>query len=125
MTANGIIQITFYFAVLAAVAVPLGVTWPGFMPGSRSSSAGLPPRWKDGSNEAAGSTGMRKWDGKSYAGGCCFSTLQAAWPFICYSGHRDFCLSIPMDWQPSPPDLAINTAVSFVTNTNWQAYSGK
>jgi K+-transporting ATPase ATPase A chain len=24
-----------------------------------------------------------------------------------------------------PPDLAFNTAVSFVTNTNWQAYSGE
>ncbi|MCP6286138.1 potassium-transporting ATPase subunit KdpA, partial [Klebsiella pneumoniae] len=23
------------------------------------------------------------------------------------------------------PDLAFNTAVSFVTNTNWQAYSGE
>lgn len=23
------------------------------------------------------------------------------------------------------PDLALNTAVSFVTNTNWQAYSGE
>jgi len=24
-----------------------------------------------------------------------------------------------------PPDLAFNTAVSFVTNTNWQAYGGE
>src|SRR6202035_1802986 len=24
-----------------------------------------------------------------------------------------------------PPDLAFNTATSFVTNTNWQAYSGE
>ena len=26
---------------------------------------------------------------------------------------------------PMAPDLAFNTAVSFVTNTNWQAYSGE
>jgi K+-transporting ATPase ATPase A chain len=25
----------------------------------------------------------------------------------------------------APPDLAFNTAVSFVTNTNWQAYGGE
>ena len=24
-----------------------------------------------------------------------------------------------------PPDLAFNTAASFVTNTNWQAYGGE
>ena len=24
-----------------------------------------------------------------------------------------------------PPDLSFNTAVSFVTNTNWQAYGGE
>jgi K+-transporting ATPase ATPase A chain len=31
----------------------------------------------------------------------------------------------PRDFAGLPPDLAFNTAVSFVTNTNWQAYSGE
>ena len=31
----------------------------------------------------------------------------------------------PQGIAPMPPDLAFNTAVSFVTNTNWQAYSGE
>jgi K+-transporting ATPase ATPase A chain len=31
----------------------------------------------------------------------------------------------PDDIGAMPPDLAFNTAVSFVTNTNWQAYSGE
>ena len=35
-----------------------------------------------------------------------------------------------LPWNPRgftglAPDLAFNTAVSFVTNTNWQAYSGE
>ncbi|SON54379.1 Potassium-transporting ATPase A chain [Hartmannibacter diazotrophicus] len=31
----------------------------------------------------------------------------------------------PQDIAPMSPDLAFNTAVSFVTNTNWQAYGGE
>ncbi|WP_345741030.1 potassium-transporting ATPase subunit KdpA [Paracoccus marcusii] len=31
----------------------------------------------------------------------------------------------PQGIEPMPPDLAFNTAASFVTNTNWQAYSGE
>ena len=35
-----------------------------------------------------------------------------------------------LPWNPEgfaavPPDLAFNTAASFTTNTNWQAYSGE
>jgi K+-transporting ATPase ATPase A chain len=34
-------------------------------------------------------------------------------------------LALSLGFQAMPPDLAWNTAVSFVTNTNWQAYSGE
>ena len=31
----------------------------------------------------------------------------------------------PQGMAAVPPDLAVNTAVSFITNTNWQAYGGE
>ncbi len=31
----------------------------------------------------------------------------------------------PMAMPPVPPDLALNTAISFATNTNWQSYGGE
>ena len=31
----------------------------------------------------------------------------------------------PQGFDGLPPDLAFNTAISFITNTNWQAYSGE
>src|SRR5262249_33923216 len=31
----------------------------------------------------------------------------------------------PQSFPGVPPDLALNTSVSFVTNTNWQAYGGE
>ena len=36
-----------------------------------------------------------------------------------------FCRSIPLGLGAVAPDLAFNTAVSFVTNTNWQNYAGE
>lgn len=34
-------------------------------------------------------------------------------------------LLLSLGMKPVPPDLAFNTAASFVTNTNWQAYAGE
>ncbi|WP_052851342.1 potassium-transporting ATPase subunit KdpA [Streptomyces avicenniae] len=34
-------------------------------------------------------------------------------------------LPLSLGFAPIPPDQAFNTAVSFVTNTNWQSYSGE
>jgi len=31
----------------------------------------------------------------------------------------------PMGFGPVPPDLSLNTAISFTTNTNWQNYTGE
>jgi K+-transporting ATPase ATPase A chain len=31
----------------------------------------------------------------------------------------------PQSFGPVAPDLAFNTALSFITNANWQAYSGE
>jgi K+-transporting ATPase ATPase A chain len=44
--------------------------------------------------------------------------LQGRLPF------NDFGLN-PMGFGPVAPDLALNTAISFTTNTNWQNYSGE
>ena len=36
-----------------------------------------------------------------------------------------FCLSTPRPKATVAPDLAFNTAISFITNTNWQNYGGE
>ena len=41
------------------------------------------------------------------------------------SGCRACCRSTRRASAPVAPDLAFNTAVSFTTNTNWQAYGGE
>ena len=35
------------------------------------------------------------------------------------------CRSTRRAWRPCTPDSSFNTAISFVTNTNWQGYGGE
>ncbi|NUW34588.1 potassium-transporting ATPase subunit KdpA [Nonomuraea sp. SMC257] len=52
-----------------------------------------------------------------------FSVLSILFLYGLQRVQNHLFLSLGMD--PVAPDLAWNTAVSFVTNTNWQAYSGE
>src|SRR5713226_3830813 len=53
--------------------------------------------------------------------------FSAAGLFVTYAIERlQNILPLNPDKMPAvPPDLAWNTAISFTTNTNWQAYSGE
>ena len=52
-------------------------------------------------------------------GGACMLSLYALLRFQAYLPLN------PQGFAGVPPDLAFNIAVSFVTNTNWQAYAGE
>ncbi|MGM3387793.1 potassium-transporting ATPase subunit KdpA [Stutzerimonas stutzeri] len=73
----------------------------------------------------AGVDGEREQDWKSYSLALLSLTaasLLALFAILVLQAH------LPMNPQAVPGmswDLALNTAVSFVTNTNWQAYSGE
>ncbi len=125
MTVNGITQIAVYFAVLLAAAVPLGNYMAKVYSGSPViiSRIVLPlERWIyrvcriDKDHEMT-------W--KEYATGTIIFSVTG-WIFV-YLLQRCQAL-LPLNPQGLPavaPDLAFNTAVSFVTNTNWQSYGGE
>ncbi|UWZ34112.1 potassium-transporting ATPase subunit KdpA [Dactylosporangium roseum] len=52
-----------------------------------------------------------------------FSAISILFLYLFQRVQQHFWLSLGM--QPVAPDQAWNTAVSFVTNTNWQSYSGE
>ena len=56
---------------------------------------------------------------------CCCSTPPASVRLRAACACRRCCRSTRRACRPVAPDLAFNTAVSFVTNTNWQAYGGE
>ncbi len=63
--------------------------------------------------------------GRLCAGGADRSTPPASSCSTRSCGCSPGCRWNPDGIGPVAPDLAFNTAISFVTNTNWQAYSGE
>jgi K+-transporting ATPase ATPase A chain len=62
---------------------------------------------------------------KTYAGGLIIFNLVGCLSTYLLQRFQGFLPLNPQGFPAVPPDLAFNTAVSFVTNTNWQAYGGE
>ena len=91
-------------------------------PGDRVFSADRAAR----STGSAGSTPTGSSAGATYAFSLlAFSPRVGAGRSTCSSGSRGRCRSTPPTSARCPQALSFNTAVSFVTNTNWQNYAGE
>jgi K+-transporting ATPase ATPase A chain len=126
MSANGIFQIVFYFVALIALGVPLGAYMARVYEGR--SLFGLDRvlgpverlLYRAGRVRADEEMG---W--KTYAGAMLwFSALGV---LFLYALQR---LQAALPWNPAKmgavtPDSSFNTAISFVSNTNWQGYAGE
>ena len=134
MTALGILQIVAYFVVVLAITKPLGAHMARVFQGERTF---LHPLLRPPERLIYRLVGVRedteqRWT--QYAASliafsvACFlftyiiQRLQGILPFNpMHFGTK----AAPSGATPVTPDLAFNTAVSFLTNTNWQAYSGE
>jgi potassium-transporting ATPase potassium-binding subunit len=125
MTFHGWLQITLLLLVVAALTKPLGIYLHRVFEGDRQ-----PFRRTLGGLErfALRLSGLRQAEGQDWkqytAALLLFSVLGI---LVTYALQR---LQHVLPWNPEhlpPPSthLAFNTAVSFATNTNWQAYSGE
>ncbi len=125
MTSNGWLQIALIFVVVIATAAPLGLFMARVYAGERTfltpvfgpverliyRAAGINPAADQG------------WVGYTLA----MLALNAAGFALLYGILRlQHLLPLnPQGFAGTSPDLAFNTAVSFVTNTNWQSYVGE
>jgi K+-transporting ATPase ATPase A chain len=124
MNAAGWLQLAIYLIVLLLLVRPLG----HYMAGVFSGTAGV-TRWF-GSIERAMYRLCRVDAGASmtwqqYA--LCMLAFNAMGAFALYALQR---LQAALPWNPQQmsavtADSAFNTAVSFITNTNWQGYGGE
>ncbi|TXH05105.1 MAG: potassium-transporting ATPase subunit KdpA [Nevskiaceae bacterium] len=125
MTLTGWLQILIYFAVLTALTRPLG----GYLFRVFSGEATLTSRglgWLErGLYRCAGI------DPRAEQGWIAYTLAMLAFNLVCFAGlfamlllqgHLPFN---PQNFGALTPDLAFNTAISFVTNTNWQSYGGE
>jgi K+-transporting ATPase ATPase A chain len=129
MTANGILQLAAFLVILIAITKPMGVYLTKVFKSPGSSDSGGRMEWLGPLERLIYRLcGIKpevemKWTGYSLAV-LMFSVVSA---IVLYGIMR---LQQILPWNPQglgpvAPDLSFNTAVSFTTNTNWQAYTGE
>ncbi len=119
------VQLILFFVVLAALIVPVGGIIAKVYTGERTIiSPILNPveRWI---LSVSGVNSSDEMDWKMFAVAMMvFSLIGIAAVFLLQSVQLLLPLN-PADAGAVPWDLSLNTAVSFATNTNWQAYAGE
>jgi K+-transporting ATPase ATPase A chain len=125
MTPNSLLQLVFYFVVLTALAIPLG----RYMAAVYEGRAGFMQRVLSPVERLlyrlAGVRTDHDMSWKAYAGAVLVFNVLG---ILVLYGLQRLQGGLPLNGAGLPavgPDVALNTAVSFGTNTNWQAYGGE
>jgi len=121
MNINAFVQITLYLAVLLALVKPIGIYMARVYEGKISflrpvenalyRFAGIDPTLETG------------W--KTYAVSVLIFNLFGLSFVYVIQRMQGFLPLNPQSIASVSPELALNTAISFASNTNWQAYSGE
>ena len=125
MTINGWVQILIFFALLTVLTRPLGGYMYRVFEGQSTWLGRVLGPLERGFYKLAGVDAKAEQHWTSYALAMlvfnlvCFVTL-----FFLQLWQNHLPLN-PQGMSGLTPDLAFNTAISFVTNTNWQAYGGE
>jgi K+-transporting ATPase ATPase A chain len=125
MTANGLLQIGLYFAVLLLLAKPLGVYIAAVYENRPVFLNRILAPLETGLYRLSGVKPEQEMRWQEYAAALLWFNL--------FGGLMVFALQMLQAFLPLNPqqlgnvtvDSAFNTAVSFATNTNWQGYSGE
>jgi potassium-transporting ATPase potassium-binding subunit len=132
MTLLGIAQIVIYFAILLVITKPVGVFMYRVFEGERTF---LHPIFRPLERMIYKLGGVREDEEHSWVrySACMVSLSLFSFLFVYvlqrFQGHlplnpmRFSTPQAPQGATSMTPDLAFNTAVSFMTNTNWQSYS--
>ena len=118
---NGTLQILLYFVILLACVKPLG----SYMARVYSDETRGLEKLERLFYRLAGIDSARDMGWKEYASAVLvfsFGGVVLLYAILRSQAHLPYN---PMGMGNLTPDMAFNTAVSFVTNTNWQSYSGE
>ena len=125
LTGNGLLQIALYFAVLFACVKPLG----GYMARVYEGEAvwlQKPLGWLENLfYRVCGTRRDQEMNWKQYAAATLMFSLGGFVLLYCLLRWQSLFPMNPAGMGDLTPDLSFNTAVSFITNTNWQSYGGE
>ncbi|MDX7951747.1 potassium-transporting ATPase subunit KdpA [Lichenihabitans sp. Uapishka_5] len=125
MTVLGWLEIIVILLAAVAAAIPLGSYMARVMAGERTLLSPVLGPLERGFYALSGVDPRREQGWKSYT--LAMLAFSAAGFFSLYALQRlQAVLPLnPQGFDGVAPDLAFNTAVSFITNTNWQNYGGE
>lgn len=125
MSLNGFQQIGLFFLVLLALTRPLGSYMARVYEGAPLLLNPLLRPIERGIYRLSGVRADEEMDWKQYAQSLLlFSAFGMAVLYLLLRFQQNLPLN-PHHFGSLPPDLAFNTATSYVSNTNWQAYAGE
>ncbi len=125
MTTNGLLQIGLYLVVLLLLVKPLGWYMARVYQGEPIGLDRVLGPVERFLYRLSGVRHDEEMDWKGYAiAFLLFSAVDFIFLYALLRLQQFFPLN-PQGFGPMSPDLAFNTAISFVTNTNWQSYGGE
>jgi K+-transporting ATPase ATPase A chain len=125
MTINGWVQIAIFAAIVIALAKPFGGFMTRVFAGERTWPSAVLRPVERGFYRLAGVDDQADQHWTSYAiAMLLFNAMGFLFLFLLQRLQGSLPLN-PQGLPGVPPNLAFNTAVSFVTNTNWQSYVGE
>jgi len=125
MTPNGFLQLALYFLVLLLVTKPLGIYMTKVFSGERTLLSRLLGPVERFIYRICRIDEHEEQHWTTYTAAMLMFSLVGL--LVLYGLQRlQYYLPLnPQGFSGVAPDLAFNTASSFTTNTNWQAYSGE
>ena len=123
MNHSAFFQIALYMVVLTTLAVPLGLYINKVMTGEKNALSWLLQPVEKFFYKLFGIDAAEEMSWKHYA--ITLMAFNVLGVVVVYALQR-FQLALPLNPQALPgvgPDSSFNTAISFVTNTNWQSYT--
>ncbi|HVN53213.1 MAG TPA: potassium-transporting ATPase subunit KdpA [Anaerolineaceae bacterium] len=125
MTLSGWVQILIYFVVLIALAKPLGLFMTRVYQGEKTFLDPIVGPMERFFYRLAGIKADEEMNWKTYAFAVIAFSVVGFIFLYALQRLQSFLPLNPQGMGPTTPDLSFNTATSFVTNTNWQAYGGE
>ncbi|AFL49546.1 K+-transporting ATPase ATPase A chain [Sinorhizobium fredii] len=125
MTINGWIQILVFCGIVTLLVKPLGGYMTRIFSGERTLISWIFGPLERGLYAVAGTSEREEQHWTTYAAALLFFNLAG---FLLLYFLQRFQGALPFNpagMAAVPPELAFNTAASFMTNTNWQNYGGE
>lgn len=125
MTLEGWILILAFIALVATIARPIGLYLDAVFAGRRTLLSVVLKPVENGFYRLAGVKADAEQDWKAYALAILIFSFVCTIALYALLRLQGALPLNPQAFGAVAPNISMNTAVSFVTNTNWQAYAGE